>query len=136
MKSLISSILFCCVACAAQFACADDSTKDTLTGRVQAIYVRMSPGVFRETRVSQRSGEVWAEVKTYELPGTQVKGAVLMIRTSAAVERGDIVAFRPADETYIPIAPMPPESRIVSITAKRGSAVALLYGSAAGDSAF
>ncbi len=136
MKSLILSLCLLSVSAGANTAFAGDSDADVLSGRVQAIYVRLSAGVFREAPAGYRQSEVWVEVKTFELPGHRERGATMMIRTQVAVERGDIVSFRPADETMIPIAPMPAESRILAITAKRGSAVALLYGSASADSAF
>jgi hypothetical protein len=136
MKSLILSFVFFCAVCAAPGAMADEGTPSVLSGRVQAIYVKIQPGVFRPASVSNRPAEVWVEVKTYDLPGAHERGAIVLIRTSAAVERGDIVSFRPADETIIPIAPMPAESRILAITAKRGTTLALMYGSSTGDSAF
>jgi hypothetical protein len=136
MKSLILSFMFFCAAVAAHGAMADDGTPSVLSGRVQALYVKIQPGVFRPASVSSHPPEVWAEVKTYDLPGSREHGSIVLIRTSAAVERGDIVSFRPADETIIPIAPMPAESRILAITAKRGTTLALMYGSSTGDSAF
>jgi hypothetical protein len=136
MKSLILGFALMCISASGNTALAGDSDTDVLSGRVQAIYVRLNAGVFREAPAGYKQTEVWAEVKTYDLPGYRERGATVMIRTQVAVERGDIVSFRRADETMIPIAPMPAESRILAITAKRGSAVALLYGSASAETAF
>ena len=110
---------------------ADDNAP---TGRVQAIYVQVQPGVFREANPAKRPAEVWVEVKSYELPDSSEKGATVIIRTEAAVERGDIVSFRPADDSGI--APMPAASRILAITAKNGTAVAAMYGSAGGSTGY
>ncbi len=135
MKTLIFGILACCAGFAAAGATADD-TPDVLTGRVEGMYVRLEQGVYRETQQPRRYSEIWAEVKTYQLGDDHAKGAVLMIRTDPSVERGDIVSFRLADDTMIPIAPMPRENRIVAIAAKHGTAFAQLYGSASGDGGF
>lgn len=136
MKSLILCILACCALFATAGATADDGTPDVLTGRVEGVYVRLEPGVFRETHSPKRYSEIWAEVKTYQLGENRSKGAVLMIRTDPTTERGDIVSFRMADDTMIPIAPLPRETRIVAIAAKHGTALALLYGSATGESGY
>jgi hypothetical protein len=135
MKSFIVGILAWCALFAAAGVTADERP-DVLTGRVEGVYVRLEPGVFRQTLQPNRYTEIWAEVKTYQLGEDRTKGAVLMIRTDPSVERGDIVSFRLADDTMIPISPLPRETRIVAISAKHDTAVALMYGSAAGDTAF
>jgi hypothetical protein len=129
MKSLITGILACCAALAAAGTAADETTTGILTGRVEGVYVRLEPGVYRETMQPRRYTEIWAEVKTYQLGEDRSKGAMLMIRTDPSVERGDIVSFRLSDDSLIPISPLPRETRIVAVAAKRGTAVALTYGS-------
>ena len=129
MKSLILGILAFGTAFAAGGAIADDTTTDILTGRVEGVYVMLEPGVYRETLQPKRYGEIWAEVKSYQLGDDPAKGGVLMIRTDPSVERGDIVTFRLSDGDLVPISPMPRENRIVAVAARRGTAVALLYGS-------
>jgi hypothetical protein len=59
-----------------------------------------------------------------------------MIRTDPHVERGDIVSFKLADDSYIPIAPLPQQNRIVAIAAKHDTAIARMYGSSASDVAY
>lgn len=135
MKSLIFGILAGCAVFAAAGATADD-TPDVLTGRVEGTYVRLEPGVYRETSQPQHYTEIWAEVKTYQLGNDRSKGAVLMIRTEPGVERGDIVSFRLADDTVFPISPMPRQTRIVAIAAKHDTALALLYGSSSSQGSF
>jgi hypothetical protein len=129
MKSLITGILACCAALAAAGTAADETTNGILTGRVEGVYVRLEPGVYRETMQPRRYAEIWAEVKTYQLGEDRSKGAMLMIRTDPSIERGDIVAFRLSDDGLASISPMPRETRIVAVAAKRGTAVALMYGS-------
>jgi hypothetical protein len=135
MKSLIVGVLACCAALAATTVVADD-TPDVLTGRVEAFYVRIERGVYRETWEPKRYSEVWAEVKTYQLGANRAKGAVLMIRTDPHVERGDIVSFSLADDAYIPISPMPRQNRIVAIAAKHDTLIARMYGSSSSDTAY
>jgi hypothetical protein len=135
MKSLIVGVLACCAALAASSVVADD-TPDVLTGRVQGMYVRIEHGIYRETWDPKRYSEVWAEVKTYQLGADRSKGAVLMIRTDSNVERGDIVSFKLADDSYIPISPLPRQNRIVAISAKHGTAIARMYGNSASDVAY
>jgi hypothetical protein len=135
MKSLIVGILACCAALAATTVVADE-TPDVLTGRIERFYVRIERGVYRETWDPKRYSEVWAEVKTYQLGENRAKGAVLMIRTDPHVERGDIVSFSLADDSYIPISPMPRQNRIVAIAAKHGTAIARMYGNSTSDAAF
>ena len=135
MKSLIAGLLACCAALAASSAMADD-TPDVLTGRIERFYVRIERGVYRETWDPKHYSEVWAEVKTYQLGADRSKGAVLMIRTDPHVERGDIVSFSLADDSYIPISPMPRQNRIVAIAAKHGTAIARMYGASASDTAY
>jgi hypothetical protein len=136
MKSIIVGILAWCAVFAAAGVAADETRPDVLTGRVEGVYVRLEPGVFRQTLQPKRYAEIWAEVKTYQLGEDRSKGAMLMIRTDPSVERGDIVSFRLADDTMIPISPLPRETRIVAISAKHDTAVALMYGSAASETAF
>src|ERR1700691_4721069 len=128
MKSVIFGIVACFAVFAAASAAADETSPDVLTGRVEGVYVKLEPGIFRETQQPKRYSEIWAEVKTYQLGEDRAKGAVLMIRTDPSVERGDIVSFRLADDSMIPISPMPRQTRIVAVAAKHGTAVALLYG--------
>jgi hypothetical protein len=127
--------LACCAALAASSAAADD-TPDVLTGRGERFYVRIERGVYRETWDPKRYSEVWAEVKTYQLGENRSKGAVLMIRTDPHVERGDIVSFRLADDSYIPISPLPRQNRIVAIAAKHDTMIARMYGSSSSDIAY
>ena len=134
MKALIACVLGLCAAVFSPLASAGDVAADVLTGRVEALYVRLQPGVYRVAPANNRPAVVWAEVKTYDMPGYQSRGAVVMIRTDAAVERGDIVNFRGADESAV--APLPAESRILAVTAKRGTSVALMFGSATTDTGF
>jgi hypothetical protein len=118
MKSLNLGILASCALCAAAGAMADETSPGIFTGRVERAYVRLEPGVFRETRQPRHFTEIWVEVRTNQLEAVRSGSSLHMIRTNSSVERGDIVTFRISDDTMIPVAPMPNEARIVAVSSK------------------
>jgi hypothetical protein len=121
MKSLNLGILACCAFGITAGAMADETSPGVLTGRIEHTYVRLEPGVFRETTQPRRYAEIWVEVRTDRLEEIRSGSSVHMIRADHNVERGDIVTFLIADGTMIPISPMPREARIVAVVLKQGT---------------
>jgi hypothetical protein len=121
MKSLNLGILACCALGVTASAMADETSPGIFTGRVERTYVRLEPGVFRETTQPRRYAVIWVEVSTDRLEESRSGSALHMIRSEASAERGDIVTFRTADSIN-QMTPILREARVVAVSAKRDTA--------------
>jgi hypothetical protein len=116
-------------------ACAQagDAAGAARVGRIETIYVRVSPDLFIEQKLLRKTAgkELWADVKFAQEPAQEI----FRMPAQIVVEGGDLVATQPGDTKLHSMNLLPQDNRVTELVAKRGTLMAMSYGSANAASA-
>lgn len=128
MKTIIQMLLAGALATLAAAVPAQQTLRSqTLPlGAVEAVYVKIAPGLFIETRLLRRpeSAETWSDVRVRQFEAGKPRNELAKNPEGIAVRPGDVVQLTIAAVPEFAASPMPETTRITELVAPAGSAVA------------
>jgi len=128
MKTTVQMLLAGALSALAATATAEQPLRsETLPlGAVEAVYVKIAPGLFIETRLlrTRKTAETWSDVRVRHFDAGKPRNELAKNPEGMAVQPGDVVQLTIATAPEFAASPMPEITRITARVALAGSAVA------------
>ncbi len=126
---IVMGLLFASIAAAAS-ARQNDADGNTVTGRIETIYVRESHRFFIERKLVRRTEgkELWAEVRFERLSQDDPVSELALLPANTGIEREDLVETRLAEPVPLIRGTLPEVSRVIKLVAKHDTLQAMLFG--------